>query len=278
MNYFSNMNNNSLLNNINTKTKYSKIKKISIANPSITLNNLTLSIHNIKKLSNSKNKNKKKYNNSMNYFNRKYINNLTTILFNKEPKKKYNKKDRNVSLIKNNNKNMNKSMFDLFPSRNFNYIFNNNNNKKYINNNYINNNNYYINNSNKRKKTKSLNITHNTINMNKNSVLINLNANIINTTTPIENYKVTQKLMEYKKYLNKKLNELNKKKVQIISPPSNKNYKKVNKYYKINNNKRKISPFQNVQNIKLNFHSNKNNNLIIIKGKYHLIKMCKILN
>ena len=77
---------------------------------------------------------------------------MTTILFNKEPKKKYNKKDRNISLIKNNNKNMNRSMFDLFPFRNFNYIFNNNNNKKYINNNYINNNNYYINNSNKRKK------------------------------------------------------------------------------------------------------------------------------
>ena len=55
----------------------------------------------------------------MNYFNRKYINNLTTILFNKEQKKKYNKKDRNISLIKNN-KNNNKSMFDLFPSRNFN--------------------------------------------------------------------------------------------------------------------------------------------------------------
>jgi len=31
---------------------------------------------------------------------------------------------------------------------------------------------------------------------NKNSVLINLNANIINTKTPIENYKVQQKLME----------------------------------------------------------------------------------
>ena len=88
MNYGINMNNNSLLNNINTKAKYCKIKKTSIANPSITLNNLTLSIHNIKKLSNSKNKNKKQYNNSMNYFNRRYINNLTTILFNKEPKKK----------------------------------------------------------------------------------------------------------------------------------------------------------------------------------------------
>ena len=47
--------------------------------------------------------------------------------------------------------------------------------------------------------------------------------------------------------------------MQIIPPPSNKNYKKVNKYYKINNNKIIISPYQNVQNIKLNFHSNKNN-------------------
>ena len=52
------MNNNSLLNNINTKAKYNKIEKTSMANPSTTLNNLTLSIHNIKKLLNSKNKNK----------------------------------------------------------------------------------------------------------------------------------------------------------------------------------------------------------------------------
>ena len=58
MNYFNNMNNNSLLNNINTKAKYNKIEKTSMANPSTTLNNLTLSIHNIKKLLNSKNKNK----------------------------------------------------------------------------------------------------------------------------------------------------------------------------------------------------------------------------
>ena len=70
--------------------------------------------------------------------------------------------------------------------------------------------------------------------MNKNSVLINLNANIINNKTPIENYKVTQKLMEYKKYLNNKLDEFNKKNkknVLIIPSPSNKNYKKANKYY-----------------------------------------------
>lgn len=254
-------NNNSLLNNMKIKNRYTKIKKNYITNPNITLNNLTLSLQNIKKMSNSKTKHKKKYNNSTNYFNKKYMNNLTTILFIKEPKNKFKKKERNKSLYNNkNNRNMNKSMLDLFPSRNLNYLFNNNNNnKKYINNNY-NINNYNINNnSNKRKKTKSLNITHNTINMNKNSVLINLNANIINTKTPIENYKVQQKLMEYKKYLNKKLNEFtkkNKKNVQIIPPPSNKNYKKINKYFKKNNNKRKISPYQNVQNIKLNFNSN----------------------
>ena len=254
-------NNNSLLNNMKIKNRYTKIKKNYITNPNITLNNLTLSLQNIKKMSNSKTKHKKKYNNSTNYFNKKYMNNLTTILFIKEPKNKFKKKERNKSLYNNkNNRNMNKSMLDLFPSRNLNYLFNNNNNnKKYINNNY-NINNYNINNnSNKRKKTKSLNITHNTINMNKNSVLINLNANIINTKTPIENYKVQQKLMEYKKYLNKKLNEFtkkNKKNVQIIPPPSNKNYKKINRYFKKNNNKRKISPYQNVQNIKLNFNSN----------------------
>ena len=246
-NRITNTNNNSLLNNMHSKKRYNRIKKNNITNPSITLNNLTLSLQNIKKMSNSKTMHKKKYNNSTNYFNKKYINNLTTILFIREPKNKYKKKERNKSLNKNN-RNMNKSMLDLFPSRNLNYLLNNNNNnKKYINNNY-NINNYNINNnSNKRKKTKSLNITHNTINMNKNSVLINLNANIINTKTPIEKYKVQQKLMEYKKYLNKKLNEFtkkNKKNSQIIPPPSNKNYKKINKYFKKNNNKRKISPIK----------------------------------
>ena len=106
--------------------------------------------------------------------------------------------------------------------------------------------------------------------MNKNSVLINLNANIINTKTPIEQFKVQQKINEYKKYLNKKINEVlkkNKKNAPIIPPPSNKNYKKINKYFKKNNNKRKNSPFQNMQNIKLNFNTYKNNNSINSSGK-----------
>ena len=206
------INNTSILNN-NKNIKYKKIKKSKITNNNISLNTLTLM---------NTNKYKKKYNN--NNLNKKYINNLTTILFIKEPKI-YKKKERNISL--NKNRNTNKSMLDLFPSRNFNKKYNNNSNKK--------------------KKNKSLNITHNTINMNKNNVLINLNANIINTKTPIEKYQIQQKLNEYKKYINKKLNEYNKKsnkKNIVIQPPSNKNYKKINKYF----NKSKLATC--VQNIK----------------------------
>ena len=191
-------------------------------------------------------------------------------------------------------------MFDLFPSGNLSYLLNNNK----LNNNYNNN----INNSNKKKnkdnsksKSKSLNITHNTINMNKNNVMINLNANIINTNTPIEKFKMQQKLNEYKKFINKKLNEISKNKKNVktgqILISQNKNlsklnnkkkeslstsslhYKKINKYFKRNNrindkNKRKISPLRKPQNVKLNFNSNssnkiltKNNNEYIIKSK-----------
>jgi hypothetical protein len=107
--------------------------------------------------------------------------------------------------------------------------------------------------------------------MNKNNVMINLNANIINTNTPIQ-----MKLLEYKKYINKKLSEFNKKnkkssqnlyqnsiknksKLKNLSA----NYKKIYKNKRKNNNDiniRKISPYMN--NIKLNFNSNKsiNNN------------------
>ena len=118
--------------------------------------------------------------------------------------------------------------------------------------------------------------------------MINLNANIINTNTPIENYKVQQKLLEYKKYINRKLNEFNKNKKimknsQIFGIPNkmknNKrkesfstctvHYKRINKYFKKNNrcddNKRKNSPFQNAQNIKLNFNSNSVNKIVTLK-------------
>ena len=130
--------------------------------------------------------------------------------------------------------------------------------------------------------------------MNKNNVMINLNANIINTNTPIEKYKVQQKLIEYKKYINKKLNEFSKNKknprnTQIFAPINNKNqiklnnkkkdafstcsvhYKRINKYFNKNNNrindknKRKISPYQNAKNIKLNFNSNSFNKIVTIK-------------
>ena len=65
--------------------------------------------------------------------------------------------------------------------------------------------------NNRRANAKNImNKLTNKINMNKNNVMINLNANIINTNTPIEKYKVQQKLVEYKRFINKKLNEISK--------------------------------------------------------------------
>ena len=295
VNLFNKKNSNSLYNNIHMANKIKKIKRNNKSNHNnITLSNSTISLQNFRKVSSSKSKNKRKYNNSINYFNKKYINNLTTIFLLKEPKNK--KKSKNSSKkSSNNNINLNnKSMLELFPSRNLSYLINNNKFNIY---------NYNINNSNKKKnldnsKSKSLNITHNTINMNKNNVMINLNANIINTNTPIEKYKVQQKLIEYKKYINKKLNEFSKNKKKVrntqIFPPTNKNqnqiklnnrkkdvfstcavhYKRINKYLKKNNNqrisdknKRKISPYQNqfAKNIKFNFNSNSSNKIITLK-------------
>ena len=286
INLFNKKNNNSIYNNKHTNNQIKKIKRNTnhIHNHNITLSNCnsTISLQNYRKFSHSKAK--KKYNNSINYFNKKYINNLTTILL-KEPKnkKKYkkiiNKNSGNTSNI------VNKSMLDLFPSRNLTYLLNNN---KYKSN--YNNSNIHNSNKKKNKDNKSLNITHNTINMNKNNVMINLNANIINTNTPIENYKVQQKLLEYKKYINKKLNEFNKgKKVlknsQIFSIPNkvkksnNKkkevfstcsvHYKRINKHVtkktKPDDNKRKNSPNKIAKNVKMHFNSNSFNKITTLK-------------
>ena len=220
----------------------------------------------------------------------------------KEPKHK--KMERNYCSIKNINYiNNNKSMLELIPSRNLSYIMNNTKNSK--------NNLYHHNLSNKKKdKSKSFNITHNTINMNKNNVLINLNANIINTNTPIEKYKVQQKLLKYKRYLNKKINEISKtkkiSKKNVYIPISNKtqikinnnkkkdtlstcvaHYKRINKFGNkgrgYEKERRKISPYQNAKNFKLNFNLNNSNKMIAIKNNNNSINSIekrknKILN
>ena len=237
------------------------IKIIKKNNQNITMNNLTLSLQNLLNKSNSKTKKKKKYNNSINYFNKKYINNISSIFYIRDQSKNKRKKIANTSLNKKskkiNSNSRNKSMLNLFPSRNVNYLFNNSN--KHLNN---------TNNNNKKKKSsKSFNITQNTYNMNKNNVMINLNTNIINTNTPMEQFKVQKKLLEYKKYINKKLNEFSKKNNKRINnnlnTSSNKKKTKIKinpiHYKKINKIKyeRKISPF--MHNIKLNFSSNKSN-------------------
>ena len=238
-------------NNLNNIKQIKRLKRIN--NQNFNLSNSTISCQNFRKISNSKSKGRKKYNNSINYISKKYIKDLTNIFLLKEPKNK--KKTKNSNEKNNTNCNNNKSMFDLFPSGNLSYLVNN---QKSINNN---NNNNKNNNSNNKKnsnsKTKSLNITNNTINMNKNNVMINLNANIINTNTPIEKYKVQQKLVEYKRFINKKLNEISKGKKKI---------KYFNKNNKNNNqNERKITPYQSIKNIKLNYYSNSSNKITTIK-------------
>ena len=72
-------------------------------------------------------------------------------------------------------------------------------------------------NSNRKKKnlkqnmhnSNSLNITNNTYNMSKNNIMINLNPK--NTTMNLEKLKVEKKLYEYQKLIDRKLNELVKK-------------------------------------------------------------------
>ena len=272
-------------NNLNNIKQIKRLKRIN--NQNFNLSNSTISCQNFRKISNSKSKNKKKYNNSINYISKKYIKDLTNIFLLKEPKNK--KKTKNSNEKNNTNCNNNKSMFDLFPSGNLSYLVNN---QKSINNNNNNKNNNSNNKKNSNSKTKSLNITNNTINMNKNNVMINLNANIINTNTPIEKYKVQQKLVEYKRFINKKLNEISKGKKKIKNLPtniiSNKNpiklknnkkdnfstcivhYKRINKYFNKNNknnnqNERKITPYQSIKNIKLNYYSNSSNKITTIK-------------
>ena len=228
----------------------------------------------------------------------------STISFNLNNKNKSKSKSKSKSHSKSQNNypkkkrkilshsiNKNKSMSDIFPSRNISYLI------KEYNNNFINK--YLANRPNKRQttnfssnnfKTNSLNITNNTFNMNKNHVMINLNTNIINANnTPIEKFKVQQKLIEYKKLINKKLREISKAQKLAKNRQKNlstlinnkyyhKNYSSTNKIINCNNlvrqrkyqqNRTNNSP--NYQKIKANSNS-RSNKTIIIKKNYDKYK------
>ena len=119
--------------------------------------------------------------------------------------------------------------------------FNNISKDNSINYKKINNNN--ANSNNKLKLKLPVNITNNNYNMNKNNVMINLSTNIVSDNINLEKLKVQQKLVEYRKLIDKKINELinnkkrntnqNKKRVKSTfdngkSPKNYDLYKKVN--------------------------------------------------
>ena len=129
-----------------------------------------------------------------------------------------------------------------------------------------------------------VNITNNNYNMNKNNVMINLSTNIVSNNINIEKLKVQQKLVEYRKLIDKKINELtknkkrninqNKKKTQTqdkdrISRISRKSPKNFEIYKKasiscLNSEierkvKKKFNNISNISNISNTSHKNINN-------------------
>ena len=226
----------------------------------------------------------------------------------------------------NNYFNKNRTMSNIKPSRNNNYftIMNKPSNKNNINNNIsqqntiININSYLQKNfssnslrkntssnhprknysSSKKKDLKqnsnnnnSLNITNNTYNMNKNNIMINVNPKNISTNMNLEKIKVQNKLHEYQRLIDQKLNELinNRhfydKNIRNVfhkrrnSSPNYNNSQRKNTsssvgleyYLKKGKKKKSITP-------NLNTHLNKNNNASkkqLIKQNIHSMKSRK---
>ena len=216
--------------------------------------NCTLSQQNLKKINirnmkNYYNRSSSSINNNNNNSGKNHIN----ILYNKNldnPKKINTKKLllRNMSasnIDPNNINNYNKNnIFSNYNNKNSsvsesisNYIYkineseynnisrDNSNNKKNNNNNINNHSNINSVNPNKLKLKLPVNITNNNYNMNKNNVMINLSTNIVSNNLNLEKLKVQQKLVEYRKLIDKKINELinNKKR----NPKNFDLYKKV---------------------------------------------------
>ena len=85
-----------------------------------------------------------------------------------------------------------------------------------------NNNNYYINNYSSKNNLKKLPFNNNnTVNMNKNKSNINLTTSILGENLNLEKYKVQQKLSEYRKLIDKKIDDLMKDKKTKINKNNN---------------------------------------------------------
>ena len=164
------------------------------------------------------------------------------IIFFKNPK--YNTKHlllRNISAsnidinnkYNNNNKNnsINESMKNQIYKINESEL---NDISRYKSNKRITNSPSFINrNNNSQVKLKLINITNNNINMGKNNIMINLRTNIVEDNINKERIKVRQKLEEYGKLIDEKINKLKKNKARSFN-----NKKKLNQ----ENDKMKISP------------------------------------
>jgi len=109
-----------------------------------------------------------------------------------------------------------------------------------------------------------INVNNNNYNMNKNNVLINLSTNIINDDINLEKLKIHQKLVEYRKLIDAKINKLmsnkqtNQKKKVIKSIDKEKNnkvstLKNLDMYQKRNlssiNSEHERKPIRKIQNI-----------------------------
>ena len=153
-------------------------------------------------------------------------NNIININFNKN----------NIfSNYNNKNNSINESISNYIYKYNeseFNNISRDNSIKKNNNKNNLSNINGNIN---KLKLKLPVNITNNNYNMNKNNVMINLSTNIVSNNLNLEKLKVQQKLVEYRKLIDKKINELINNKKRNLNQKKKKTKSSVDK--DCNNNK-----------------------------------------
>ena len=131
-----------------------------------------------------------------------------------------------------------------------------------------------------------ININNNNYNMNKNNVLINLSTNIINDDINLEKLKIHQKLVEYRKLIDAKINKLmnnkqtsQKRKIIKSKEKDNNNkistLKNLDMYQKRNlssiNSEHERKPSRKIQNI------SKTNYKYIDKEYYNNIKNTNII-
>ena len=251
-NHQNNLSMNNINDNINLYYKYLNYDKNSNIRKSLDKNNSAPNIY----LHNS--------NNSSNINRKKFISNYLKKINNGH-------NPSSINLLPQNN-DMNFATRDSF--QNTNNIKNNNNN--------------YINNYSSKNNLKKLpfNNINNTFNMNKNKTNINLTTSILGDNINIEKYKAQQKLSEYRKFIDKKADNLMKdKKTKLnknnniscdienrrIYSPKAKLYKKISKItsssdFGRNKKKKIIGKFSNT-----NFKNISNENIKNIADKITII-------